>query len=104
MIRMTRVFILKLKSDDFVILKNFIQLVQIQFQKTIKVVRTDKGTELNRNCHNLFSTHGIVHIRTCAYTPQQNKVLERKHRYIFEIAREIKFYVPYLLSFRDTVY
>lgn len=77
--RITWVYLLKLKSDVFMILNNFIQLVKTQFHKTIKVVRFDNGTEfVNTHCHILFSTHGIVHQRTCAYTPQQNEVVGRK--------------------------
>lgn len=89
--RMTCVCLLKPKND-VVMIKNFIQLIKTQFNKTIKVFRSDNGTEfVNSECTRLFLENGIVHQRTCAYTPQQNGVVERKHRYILEIARAIRF-------------
>ncbi|XP_075092129.1 uncharacterized protein LOC107791056 [Nicotiana tabacum] len=47
----------------------------------------------------LFRTLGIVHQRTCAYTPQQNGVAERKHRYILEVTRAIRFQVHIPIKF-----
>nr|XP_016468536.1 PREDICTED: uncharacterized protein LOC107791056 [Nicotiana tabacum] len=44
-------------------------------------------------------TLGIVHQRTCAYTPQQNGVAERKHRYILEVTRAIRFQVHIPIKF-----
>lgn len=79
--RMTWVFLLKLKSD-----------VKTQHDKTVIMVRIDNGTEfINSVCNHLFRTMGIIHQRTCAYTPQQNGVAERKHRYILKVTRAIKF-------------
>lgn len=28
----------------------------------------------------LFQSRGIIHQRSCAYTPQQNEIVERKHK------------------------
>ena len=33
--------------------------------------------------------HGIVHETTCPYTPEQNGVVERKHRTLLQIARSL---------------
>lgn len=90
--RMIWVYLLKLKSDVIVVLSNFIQLVLTQFHKSIKAVRTDNGTEfVNSSCLYLFQSHGIVHQRTCVYTPQQNGVAERIYKYTLEVARAIRF-------------
>ena len=44
-------------------------------------LRSDNGLEFfNKNCQKL----GIHHQSSCAYTPQQNGVMERKHRHIVE--------------------
>lgn len=90
--RMTWIFLLKLKSDVVVVLRDFIKLVSTQFGKIVKKMRSDNGTEfVNSECDNLFKSYGIIHQKSCVYTPQQNEVVERKHRYILELARAIRF-------------
>nr|ABI34293.1 Integrase core domain containing protein [Solanum demissum] len=42
-------------------------------------------------CSNLFQHNGIIHQSSCPYTPQQNGVVERKHKHILETARAIRF-------------
>lgn len=57
-----------------------------QFDCTIKVLRSDNGTGfLNSQVNDLLSFLGIVHQSSCPYTPQQNDVVEIKHRHILEI-------------------
>ncbi|XP_019225026.1 PREDICTED: uncharacterized protein LOC109206644 [Nicotiana attenuata] len=90
--RLTWLYLLKLKSDVIVVLKNFIKLVQNQFNRTIKAFRSDNGGEfLNNECNALFQNYGIMHQRTCVYTPQQNGIVERKHRHILEVVRALRF-------------
>ena len=36
-----------------------------------------------------MSSDGILHQSSCAYTPQQNGVVERKNRYLFKTARTL---------------
>ena len=36
-----------------------------------------------------MSQHGILHQSSCAHTPQQNEVAERKNRHLVEIARTL---------------
>ena len=38
-----------------------------------------------------FQEKGIIHQKTCPYTPQQNGVVERKHKYLLETARALLF-------------
>ena len=90
--RMTWVFLLKYKSDCLLHLKVFVNLIQNQFNTTIKIMRSDNGLEfLNSQCTSFFQSLGIVHQRTCVYTPQQNGVAERKHRHLLEVARALRF-------------
>ena len=90
--RVTWLFLLRHKSDVLAILKSFFVLVKSQFDKQIKRVRSDNGTEFfNNECKTLFTSLGIVHESSCPHTPQQNGVVERKHRHILEVARALRF-------------
>jgi len=73
-------------------LRNFLSLSKTQFGKTVQKIRTDTGKEFfNHECVALFSSLGILHESSCVYTPQQNGVVERKHRHLLEVARALKF-------------
>lgn len=84
------VYLLKDKTSVSSHLRDFITLIQTQFSKKIKTVRSDNGTEflcLSR----FFQENGIQHETSCVYTPQQNGRVERKHRHILNIARALRF-------------
>ncbi|XP_015158930.1 uncharacterized protein [Solanum tuberosum] len=90
--RFTWIFLLKQKSDVFLHIKNFLMHVKTQYDATVKTVRTDNGTKfVNSICHDLFTNLGIIHQKSCPYTPQQNGVVERKQRHILEVTRAIRF-------------
>ncbi|KAL2227014.1 UNVERIFIED_CONTAM: Retrovirus-related Pol polyprotein from transposon RE2 [Sesamum indicum] len=58
----------------------------------VQAIRTDNGSEfLSFSFQHLLQTSRIVHQRSCAYTPQQNGVVECKHRFLLDIARSIMF-------------
>ena len=62
-------------------------MVANQFSLNIKTFRSDGGGEFTSNEFKTYlSNHGIAHHISCPYTPQQNGVVERKHRHIIEIA------------------
>ncbi|XP_071727410.1 uncharacterized protein [Rutidosis leptorrhynchoides] len=66
------------------------------FNKNIKTVRSDNGTEsLNTTLSSFFRTKGIVHQTSCAYTLQQNGVVERKHRHLLNVASVLNVKSPY---------
>ncbi|XP_074328123.1 uncharacterized protein LOC141666036 [Apium graveolens] len=46
-----------------------------------------------------FAARGIVHQTTCVYTPQQNGLVERKHRTFLNIARALRFHSSLPISF-----
>ncbi|XP_070019630.1 uncharacterized protein [Nicotiana sylvestris] len=47
----------------------------------------------------LSISQGIFHQTTCVYTPQQNGFMERRHRYILEVARALRFQAAIPLRF-----
>lgn len=77
----------------------FLKFVQNQFNKTVKTCRADNGTEfVNEKYSTVFKTLGI-HQRSCAYSPQQNGVVERKHSHILEIVRALKIHAGIPIRF-----
>lgn len=88
--RCTWVFLMKHKSETQHILKSFINFAHTQFHVHVKAVRVDNGSEF-LTMKNFFKFHGIKYQHTCVYTPQQNGVVERKHRHILTVARALMF-------------
>ncbi|KAL2235601.1 UNVERIFIED_CONTAM: Retrovirus-related Pol polyprotein from transposon RE2 [Sesamum indicum] len=67
---------------------NFCKLILTQFDKNIQSIHTDNGNEfLSSSFQSFLLNSGIIHQPSCAYTAQQNGVVERKHRTLLEIAR-----------------
>ncbi|GKB53596.1 ribonuclease H-like domain-containing protein [Tanacetum coccineum] len=70
----------------------FVNLIANQFLKRIKVIRSDNGTEfINNKMEKILKEKGIIHQTSCAYTPQQNGIAERKHRHLLNVARSLLF-------------
>lgn len=70
----------------------FYNMLKSQFSKNIKVFRTDNGTEfVNSKVKQFFEQNDLIHQTTCVYTPQQNGVVERKHRHLMYVARSLLF-------------
>lgn len=83
-------FLLAHKSLVPQTLKHFFNLIHNQFSCIVKVVRSDNGTEfVNKACTNMFGELGIIHQKTYPYTPQQNGVVERKHRHLVTTAKSL---------------
>lgn len=56
------------------------------------MVRSDNGLEfVGQECQDFFLFLGIIYQRSCTHTPQQNGVVERKHRHLLEMARSLMF-------------
>ncbi|XP_070040118.1 uncharacterized protein [Nicotiana tomentosiformis] len=63
-------------------------------------LRTDNGGEfINSQLKELLSSACITHQSRCPYTPQQNGVIERRHTYILDTARALKFQANLPLRF-----
>lgn len=90
--RMTWVFLIQQKSDIVKIFQNFFIYVKNQFQTSIQGIRSENAPEFCEGEYKKFGcSHGIIHQKTCPYTPQQNGVVERKHRHILEFSRALFF-------------
>ncbi|KAK9050950.1 hypothetical protein SSX86_027575 [Deinandra increscens subsp. villosa] len=86
------VFLIKHKNDARECLIEFHKWVKTQFEKNIKRFRCDNGGEFTSNrMLKFYADQGIVLETTCPHTPQQNGVVERKHRHLLEVARALRF-------------
>lgn len=84
------IYLLPDKSKTMTTLQNFIAFVERQFERKVKIIRSDNGTEFVA-LRNFFKEKGIVHETSCVGTPQQNGRVERKHRHILNVSRALRF-------------
>jgi hypothetical protein len=96
--RFTWVFFMHHKSETQHVLANFFSFVQTQFHVSIANIRVDNGGEFF-SMRDFFKQQGTIYQHSCVYTPQQNGVVERKHRHILESARAFRFQAHLPLRF-----
>lgn len=68
-------------------------MVHTQFGTAVKCIRSDNAFELG-SCNTqraYFLSKGIIHQTTCRTVPQQNGVVERKHKQLLETSRALMF-------------
>ncbi|GJZ58699.1 putative RNA-directed DNA polymerase [Tanacetum coccineum] len=88
------VYMIKSKDEVSQFITVFYNLIENQFNKIIKVFRSDNGTEfVNQHVNKFCADKGIIHQTFCAYTPQQYGIAERKHRHLLNVARSLMFQV-----------
>ena len=87
--RVTWIHLLKRKSDVITLFPEFLQRVYTQYNVRVKAIRSDNAPELR--FANLIKTNGMIHYFSCAYTPEQNSVVERKHQHLLNVARALLF-------------
>ncbi|EOY09661.1 Cysteine-rich RLK (RECEPTOR-like protein kinase) 8 [Theobroma cacao] len=85
--RFTWVFLMSNKSDVLTIILSFNNHVQKQFELQIKCIRSNNGLEFRLS--DFFAKTGIIHHLSSVDTPQQNGIVERKHRHILTVARAL---------------
>jgi hypothetical protein len=88
--RFTWIFLMRHKTEAQSLIKRFFSYVLTQFESPIKIFRSDNGGEFI-SLRSFFQDKGVIFQHSCVYTPQQNGVVERKHRHILQVARALKF-------------
>lgn len=79
---------MKSKSDIVQVFPDFIFFIKNQYGASVKALRTDNAPELcDEILKRFYADKGIFHLKTCAYTPQQNGTVERKHRHILDTSK-----------------
>jgi Integrase core domain/GAG-pre-integrase domain len=90
--RVSWLFLMHSKSEVPDCFQNFHKMVETQFGKRMKILRSDNGTEYtNESMQDFLRSEDIVHQTTCVNTPEQNRVAERKNRHILEVTRCLLF-------------
>lgn len=85
--RYTWIYLMKSKAEASKILHIFVSLIQTQFDKRVKTIRSDNGSEFIMT--DFYASKGIIHQTTCVHTPQQNSIVERKHGHLLNVARAL---------------
>ena len=83
---------MKEKSEAGSIFKNFDNMIQTQFYKKIKVLRTDNARDyFNSILGEYLDKNGIIYQSSWIDTPQQNGMAKRKNKHLLEVPRSIMF-------------
>ena len=83
---------MRLKSETQSNIRAFFAWVKNHHNYGIKFLRSDNGGVF-------FNEHGTTFQRSCVYTPQQNGVVECKHRHLLNIAHALIFQAHLHLKF-----
>lgn len=90
--RATWVYLLKYKSDAQRYILMFCKMIERQFGAKVKCIQSDNGSEFRtQELMSHYENEGIIFQTSCTDTPQQNGVVERKHRHLLETARALRF-------------
>jgi len=74
------VYLLKTKDEALHYFKAYKAEVENQLERKIKDLRSDRGGEYFSNDFDEFCVeHGIIHERTLLFSPQSNRIAERKN-------------------------
>ena len=81
---------MKTRAELFSIFQNFHVEIRTQFNTSIRILRSDNAKEyFSTSFSSFMSSHGILHQSSCAYTPQQNRVAERKNCHLIKTVRTL---------------
>lgn len=89
---MTWTHLMKWGTDSVQIMAHFLLYVENHFGTTVKQIRLDNALDLTEgDMKSLFLSKGILQQKSCSHTPQQNGVVERKHKHLLETVRALSF-------------
>ena len=95
--RFTWIYMLKHKSEVTSLIPQFYAMIQTQFGKGIRSVRSDNAREFDLS--RFFADKGVIPQKSCVERPEQNSVVERKHQHILNVARALFFQSKIPLSY-----
>ena len=88
--RFTSVYFLRSKDEAFTAFQFFHAFIQTQISSNIKILRSDNGGEYTSHLFQEFmQENGILSQMSCASTPQQNRVAERKNRHLLDVVHTL---------------
>ena len=88
--RCTWLFLMKTQAELFSIFQKFHVEIRTQFNTFIPILRSDNAKDyISTSFSSFMSSPRIIRQSSCAYTPQQNRVAERKNRHLVETARTL---------------
>lgn len=88
------------KSETYLKFIHFISIDKKFFNSHINILWSDGGGEYTSHQLQYFLfSHGITHQYSCPYTPEQNGVVERKHRHFIDTTRTLLHAKPFPFIF-----
>ena len=86
----TCLFLMKSRTELFSMFQKFVDEIRNQFHTSICIIHSDNALEyISAPFFAFLSSHEILHQSSCAYTPLQNGVVERKNRHLVKTARTL---------------
>jgi len=81
------------KDEAIGFIKAFVIMVQTQFSHIVNTIRSDNALEFTKSdiALKFFASNGILHQTSCVQTPQQNGMVERKHKHLLEVSQALLF-------------
>lgn len=68
------VYLMREKGEVASLVQNFLAMLKNQFEKNVKILRSDNGLEFESDpMLNFYSAKGIIYLTSCVDTPQQNR-------------------------------
>ena len=91
--RTTWTHLIVTKDEAIGFIKAFVTMIHTQFSYKVKTIRSDNALEFTKSDTALefFASNSILHQTSCIQTPQQNGVVERKHKHLLEVSRALLF-------------